>query len=84
MGGKEPWPKRLLALFQDQPRLPVEPRHRISGPALVPSDWWNRPELVLPQCNLCHQRPLPGSDEPLVRGLCGPCRKNLDETPTAA
>jgi hypothetical protein len=80
------WRLKVLRFFQGQSPRPikVEPRHRISGPRQSPSDWYDKPEMVLPQCNLCHERPLPGQDEPLVRGICGPCRKILGERPDAA
>jgi hypothetical protein len=94
MSPGERWNDKLISLrkwaVEKMRPHPVKPaagvprfERRHSGPLQVPSDWWNRPEAVMPQCNLCHERPLPGSP-PLVGGLCGPCRQRLDETPEAA
>jgi hypothetical protein len=76
---------RLLKLWEgrNSPPLQVEPRHRISGPIETPSDWWNRPEMVWPQCNLCHTRILTGMPA-LEKGLCGPCKQRQHEAPDAA
>ena len=72
------------AMRRSQP-IRVEPRHRISGPVLTPSDWWTDEgqKRVTPQCILCHERVLP-SHEPLIRGLCGPCRDRTTQHPDAA
>jgi hypothetical protein len=79
------WRAWVAGMIRRHPIAPPVPKfeRRHSGPALVPSDWFDKPEAILPQCNLCHERPLPGSP-PLVGGLCGPCRQRLDETPEAA
>ena len=84
MGGERRSIREKMAdLLFGRPTLHFEPKHRVSGPCETPSDWWNRPELVMPQCVLCHERVLPGS-EPLTRGLCGPCRDRTSNTPEAA
>ena len=93
MGGSrnERWNERLAKLramltAKAKPLPPAPPKcRRVSGPEprIVPSDWWNHPEQVAPQCALCHERVLPG--EPLKRGLCGICwTRTTDQTPDAA
>lgn len=85
------WREKMRALIRDaadrcgveRPRI-VVPK-RFSGPTMMPSDWYERDqqEKVAAQCNCCHCRPLPG-ETPLVKGLCGPCRVRLADTPEAA
>ena len=87
MGERGNLRERLLKLWsaRPQPPLHIEPRHRISGPAIVPSDWYTDEgqKLVLHQCTLCHERVLPG--EALKRGMCGPCYlRTSNNTPEAA
>jgi hypothetical protein len=87
----ERWNQKLAAfraqLVARMRPIKVEPKHTIrhSGPRLMPSDWWTeKGQLdVHLQCNLCHERTLPGMP-PLIRGLCGPCRISLEEKPEAA
>ena len=79
---------RILRLIQGKAARPikVEPKHnRTSGPRLMPSDWWelDQQAKVAPQCLICHERALPGMP-PLTKGLCGPCKQRLDESPEAA
>lgn len=83
----EPWPLRWWSAFRGrtQPPLRVEPKHRISGPREVPSDWWTEDgqKRITAQCALCHEHVLPG--KALQRGLCGPCYlRTSTDTPEAA
>jgi hypothetical protein len=83
---KQRWPNRVKEWFRCRPTPPLNlpgPKHiRFTGPREVPSDWYDRPNEVLAQCVICHERVLPG--EALKRGLCGPCYLRTNDTPDAA
>ena len=89
--GKRSIREKIVELFRDATDGAIEPRKivvmpkRSSGPRESVTDWWeyDQQAKVMPQCNLCHFRPLP-SDVPLTNGLCGPCRSRLAESPEAA
>jgi hypothetical protein len=80
------WRLKVLRFFQGQSPRPikVEPRHRISGPRMMPSDRWMDPEfqkLLGPQCTAdgCHQNLVKGQE--LVDGLwCGSCAAKYSVT----
>ena len=91
MGDKRTIREKIVDLFRDATDGAIEPRKivvlpkRSSGPREAPSDWWeyDKQAAVAPQCNVCHERALPGMP-PLIRGLCATCRARISDEPPAA
>ncbi len=88
------WKRKWAAFRQElarraegKPRLCLVKPRRASGPIpRLPADWHEESGqqrlFGLAMCKVCQLVPLPG--EPMVNGVCGPCRVAVPEQPPAA